>query len=61
MSSSPSLSLEYSRPNGNPVTTSGIDSWELKASRRALKTLKTLLSNQAMLDVLKPAIEEADV
>jgi hypothetical protein len=40
---------------------SDIDSWELKASRRALKTLKTLLSNQAMLELLKPAIEEADV
>lgn len=62
MSSPPkSLSLEYSRPNGTPVTTSDIDSWELKASRRALKTLKTLLSNQAMLDLLKPAIEKADI
>lgn len=61
MSSPPSLSLEYSRPNGNPVTTSDIDSWELKASRRALKNLKTLLSNQAMLSLLAPAIEEADI
>ena len=60
MSSPPSLSLEYSRPNGNPVTPSDIDSWELRASRRALKTLKTLLSNQAMLSLLAPAIQEAD-
>ena len=61
MPSPPSLSLEYFRPNGNPVATSDIDSWELKASRRALKTLKSLLSNKAMLDLLRPAIEEADI
>ena len=61
MPSPPSLSLEYFRPNGNPVATSDIDSWELKASRRALKTLKSLLSNKTMLDLLRPAIEEADI
>jgi len=61
MSSSPSLSLEYSWPNGKPVTTNDVDSWEVKASRRALKTLKALFTNQAMLDLLKPAIEEADI
>jgi hypothetical protein len=59
--SSPTLSLEYSWPSGEAVTTNDIDTWELKASRRALKTLKTLLSNQAMLDLLQPAIEEADI
>ena len=57
----PSLSLQYSLPNGNPIPTTSIDTWELKASRRALKTLKTLLSNQAMLSLLAPAIEEADI
>lgn len=57
----PSLLLEYSWPNGNPVATTDIDTWELKASRRALKTLKTLLSNESMLSLLAPAIEEADI
>jgi hypothetical protein len=61
MSPSPSLSLEYSWPDGKAVETSDVDSWELKASRRALKNLKTLLAGQAMLDLLKPAIEEADI
>ena len=61
MSSPPSQSLELPRRNGNPVTTSDIDSWELKASRRALKPLKTLLSNQPMLSLLQPTIEEADI
>jgi hypothetical protein len=61
MSFPPSLSLRYSRPNREAVNTSDIDSWELKASRRALKTLKTLLSNQAMLSLLAPSIEEADI
>jgi hypothetical protein len=59
--SSPSLSLEYSRPSGKAVTINDIDTWELKASRRALKTLKTLLSNKAMLDLLEPSIKEADI
>jgi hypothetical protein len=59
--SSPSLSLEYSRPSGKAVTTNDIDTWELKASRRALKILKTLLSNKAMLDLLEPSIKEADI
>lgn len=57
----PSLSLQYSRPNGDAVTTNDINTWELKASRRALKTLKTLLSNESMLSLLAPAIEEADI
>jgi hypothetical protein len=60
MSSPPSLSLHYSLPNGTPIPTTSIDTWELEASRRALKTLKTLLSNEAMLSLLAPAITEAD-
>jgi hypothetical protein len=60
MSTPPSLSLRYSRPNGTPIPTNDIDTWELKASRRALKTLRTLLSNEAMLSLLDPLIEEAD-
>jgi hypothetical protein len=61
MSSPPSLSLQYSRPNGEAVNTSDIDTWELKASRRALKTLKSLLSSQEMLSLLEPSIKEADI
>ena len=54
------LSLEYSNPNGQAVSSNDIDSWELKASRRALKNLKTLLAGQPMLDLLAPRIAEAD-
>jgi len=61
MSSRSPLSLEYSWPNGKAIDASHIDNWELRASRRALKNLKTLLAGQAMLDLLKPAIEEADI
>ena len=61
MSSRSPLSLEYSWPNGKAIDASHIDNWALKASRRALKNLKTLLAGQAMLDLLKPAIEEADI
>lgn len=60
MSSPPNLSLTYSHPNGEAISTASIDSWELKASRRALKNLKTLLSNQQMLDLLAPEIAKAD-
>jgi hypothetical protein len=60
MSSSP-LSLQYSWKNGQTVENNEVDSWELKASRRALKNLKTLLAGQQMLDLLKDQIEEADV
>jgi hypothetical protein len=61
MSPQPSLLLEYSWPDGKVINASDVDTWELKASRRALKNLKTLLAGQAMLDLLKPAIEEADI
>lgn len=56
----PTLSLEYSYPNGQAVSSNDVDSWELKASRRALKNLKTLLAGQQMLDLLAPQIAEAD-
>ncbi|KAG0284783.1 hypothetical protein BGZ96_010873 [Linnemannia gamsii] len=54
------LSLKYSWPNGQTVDDNEVDSWELKASRRALRNLKTLLAGQPMLDLLKNQIEEAD-
>lgn len=61
MSLPSTLSIEYSWPNGQTVENNEIDSWELKASRRALRNLKSLLAGQPMLDLLKPQIEEADV
>jgi len=60
MSSPPALSLKYSWPNGQTVDNNEVDSWELKASRRALRNLKTLLAGQPMLDLLQKQIEEAD-
>jgi len=60
MSSPPGLSLAYSYPDGRTVGDHDIDAWELKASRRALRNLKTLLAGQSMLDLLAKQIEEAD-
>ncbi|CAM0138673.1 hypothetical protein VKS41_008404 [Umbelopsis sp. WA50703] len=60
MSSPPALSLEYSWPNGQTVENNEVDSWELKASRRALRNLKSLLAGQPMLDLLQYQIEVAD-
>ncbi|KAI9474201.1 MAG: hypothetical protein EXX96DRAFT_611012 [Benjaminiella poitrasii] len=54
------LSLEYSWPTGERVESSQVDSWELKASRRALRNLKTLLAGQPMLDLIQSQIEESD-
>jgi hypothetical protein len=42
------------------VDDAGIDQWELKASRRALSNLRTLLYGQPMLDLLQDQIDEAD-
>lgn len=39
---------------------SDIDSWELKAARRGLQNLKTLLYGQPMLDLLAKQIEDGD-
>ncbi|KAI7876046.1 hypothetical protein K492DRAFT_135810 [Lichtheimia hyalospora FSU 10163] len=60
MSHSPSLSFNCSWPSGQTVESNEIDSWELKASRRALRNLKTLLAGHHMLDLLKDQIEVAD-
>ncbi|KAF9903473.1 hypothetical protein EC991_003801 [Linnemannia zychae] len=60
MSTPAGLTLNYSWPSGRTVDTNEVDSWELKASRRALRNLKTLLAGQPMLDLLKDQIEEAD-
>lgn len=61
MPESSSLAVEFSLPNGQTVSNHDVDSWELKASRRALKNLKTLLAGQPMLDLLQSQIEAADV
>ncbi|MBU9765106.1 hypothetical protein FR943_14795 [Mycobacterium sp. TNTM28] len=42
------------------VDDAGIDQWELKASRRALANLRTLLYGQPMIDLLQAQIDEAD-
>lgn len=60
MTSTPALSLEYSWPNGQTVENNEVDSWELKASRRALRNLKSLLAGQPMLDLLQGQMEAAD-
>ncbi|KAF1988466.1 hypothetical protein K402DRAFT_391698 [Aulographum hederae CBS 113979] len=46
--------------NGAFSPESSINTWELKASRRALLNLKTLLYAQTMLDLLTSKIEAAD-
>jgi hypothetical protein len=42
------------------VTESDVDKWELKASRRALGNIKTLLYGQPMLDLIRAQCEEGD-
>ncbi len=61
MSTTPTLQLNYSWPNGSPIHDVDVDCWELKASRRALRNLKTLLNGQPMLDLLADQIEAADL
>lgn len=46
--------------NGRPATQSSIDAWELKAAKRDLHNLKTLLYGQPMLDLLASQIEASD-
>lgn len=60
MASRPAFSLQCSLPNGQNITSGEIDAWELKAARRALLNLKTLLEGQPMLDLLAQQIEEGD-
>lgn len=42
------------------VDDSGIDEWELAASRRILANLRTLLAGQPMLDLVNDQVEESD-
>ena len=52
--------LQCSLPNGRNISTGEVDAWELKAARRGLQNLKTLLEGQPMLDLLAKQIEEGD-
>ncbi|KAK1808438.1 hypothetical protein LTR12_017212 [Friedmanniomyces endolithicus] len=60
MASQPGFSLECSLPTGEVLSPGEVDAWELKAARRGLQNLKTLLEGQAMLDLLTKQIEEGD-
>ncbi|KAK0320545.1 hypothetical protein LTR82_008258 [Friedmanniomyces endolithicus] len=60
MASQPGFSLESSLPTGKVLSPGEVDAWELKAARRGLQNLKTLLEGQAMLDLLTKQIEEGD-
>lgn len=42
------------------VDDTGIDEWELAASRRILANLRTLLAGQPMLDLIEGQVEESD-
>jgi hypothetical protein len=53
------LTLE-ARSQGQTVDDRGIDGWELKAAKRVLRNLKTLLAGQAMMDLLADQIREGD-
>lgn len=55
----PSVGLRF-RTSAGAFDEAAVDAWELKASRRALMNLKTLLHGEPMLDLLKEQISEAD-
>lgn len=54
------LAVQCSLPDGRDLPVGEVDAWELKAARRTLQNLKTLLGGQTMLDILAPQIEEGD-
>ncbi|KAK4888333.1 hypothetical protein LTR49_028855 [Elasticomyces elasticus] len=60
MSTPPGLSLECSLPTGQVLSPSELDAWELKAARRGLLNLKTLLEGERMLELLADQIAEGD-
>lgn len=59
MDSKPSLQIEF-HAKGHVDDDQGVDAWELKAARRALMNLKTLLYGQPMLDLIQKQIEASD-
>lgn len=60
MTSQSGVSLQCSLPNGRSLSASEIDAWELKAARRSLQNLKTLLEGEPMLNLLAKQIREGD-
>lgn len=46
--------------DGETFNDTAVDGWELKAARRILMNLKTLLQGQPMLDLIADQIEEGD-
>ncbi|KAE8320587.1 hypothetical protein BDV39DRAFT_198349 [Aspergillus sergii] len=52
--------FQCSLPNGRNLSAGEIDAWGLKAARRGLRNLETLLEGQPMLDLLAEQIEEGD-
>ena len=60
MESRPGFSLQSSLPDGRSVSNAEVDAWELKAARRGLQNLKTLLQGQPMLDLIAKQIEVGD-
>jgi hypothetical protein len=45
---------------GQTLDNTGIDAWELKAAKRALRNLKTLLVGKPMMDLLADEIRQTD-
>lgn len=60
MASQAGFSIQCSFPNGHEIPKSEVDAWELKAARRSLLNLKSLLKEQVMLDLLAEQIKEGD-
>ena len=58
-SSKSDVTVKASTPT-ETVGDQGIDEWELKASRRILRNLRTLLAGEQMLDLIKDQVEESD-
>jgi hypothetical protein len=53
------LSITF-EARGVPATSTDIDAWELRAARRALKNLKSLLSPADMLNILSAQMDAGD-
>lgn len=60
MAAQPEFSLETSFPNGQVLSPSEVNAWELKAARRALLNLKALLEGEQMLELLADQIKQGD-
>lgn len=59
MDSKSGLQIEF-HAKGHVNDDQAVDAWELKAARRALMNLKTLLYGQPMLDLIQKQIEASD-